>query len=88
MKVKQAFDEDCHCDSATQEDKPHQRPTLLHVVDHLGHISKGSPKRNCGSDERQGVRSDWRLVIGDWPGKANERPKGFVSGKVDLTASD
>src|SRR5258708_35787089 len=52
MKIKQALDENRHGDSATQEDKPHQRPTLLHVVDHPGHISEGRGKRHCGSGER------------------------------------
>jgi hypothetical protein len=77
MKIEQALDENRHGDSATQEDKPHKRPTLLHVVDHLGHISEGGGKRNCGVANGNGamvtdrgwgrvISNQWSVVSGQW----------------------
>src|ERR1700733_12021883 len=70
MKIEQALDENRHGDSATQEDKPHKRPTLLHVVDHLGHISEGGGKRNCGVANGNGAmvtdRGWSRVISNQW----------------------
>jgi hypothetical protein len=59
MKVNNAFEKHRSCKDAAEENKPHQRSTLLHVFGHASHIGEvdGSSK------SRKTPSRVWKLVL-------------------------